>query len=275
MEDERRMMDFEDERRMMDFKDILYNSEDGIARVTLNNPEKMNRLSIETMQEVVAAVNEAKEDESVRVVVIQAAGDKAFCAGANLADFSGLSPVESRDVFRAFADLSKVFVDLGKPSIAAVNGLALAGGFGLAIYPDITIASDRAKFGLPEINVGIWSCMVSASLPRIVGRKKALELLATGEMIDAREAERIGLVNKVVPHEELEDTVRNLALTLSNKSPAVMRLGRDSYYTMLDMNFDQAVEYMLDVLALVMSTEDHKEGLSAFSEKRKPVWRNK
>lgn len=259
----------------MYFKDILYDTEEGIARVTLNIPEKMNRISIETMKEVVGALNKAKEDDSVRVVIIQAAGDKAFCAGANLSDFSGLSPVESRDVFRAFANLSKVFVDLGKPSIAAVNGLALAGGFGLAIYPDITIASERAKFGLPEINVGIWSCMVSASLPRIVGRKKALELLATGEMIDAREAERIGLINRVVPHGELEETVTDLARRLSQKCPAVMRLGRDSFYTMLDMDFNKALEYLLDVLALIMSTEDHREGLAAFLEKRKPVWKNR
>ncbi len=183
--------------------------------------------------------------------------------------------MESRDVFRAFADLSKVFADLGKPSIAAVNGLALAGGFGLAIYPDITIASERAKFGLPEINVGIWSCMVSASLPRVLGRKKALELLLTGDAIDAKEAERLGLINRVVPHEQLEQTVTEMARSLSQKCPAVMRLGRDSYYTMQDMDFNPSLEYLLDVLALIMSTEDHKEGLAAFLEKRKPVWKNR
>lgn len=259
----------------MAYKDVLYQTEDGIARVTLNNPEKLNRLSIETMTEVVGALNEAKNDDSVRVIVVQAAGDKAFCAGANLADFQGHTPVESREVFRAFANLSKVFVDLGKPSIAAVNGMALAGGCGLAIYPDITIASDRAKFGLPEINVGIWSCMVSASLPQMLGRKKALELLMTGDMIDAAEAKEIGLVNHVVPHEKLDETVSDFARKLSKKCPAVMRLGRDSFYNMLDMEFDKALEYLLDVLAIVMSTEDHKEGVAAFLEKRKPVWKNK
>ena len=259
----------------MSYNDILYGVEEGIGRVTLNVPEKMNRLSTATMKEIVDALNLAKEDDSVRVIIIQAAGDKAFCAGANLEDFSGLSPVESRDVFRAFADLSKIFVDLQKPSIAAVNGLALAGGCGLAIYPDITIASERAKFGLPEINVGLWSCMVSASLPKVLGRKKALELLLTGDMIDAKEAERIGLVNRVVPHDQLEQTVTDLARKLSKKSPAVMRLGRDSYYTMLDMEFDKSLEYLLDVLALIVSTEDHKEGVAAFLEQRKPVWKNR
>ncbi len=259
----------------MGYQDILYGVEDEIARVTLNIPEKMNRLSIAGMKEVADALHRARDDESVRVVIIQAAGDKAFCAGANLADFSGLTPLESREVFRAFADLSKVFVDLHKPSIAAVNGLALAGGCGLAIYPDITIASERAKFGLPEINVGIWPCMVSASLSRILGQKKALELLLTGDTIDANEAERIGLVNRVVPHDQLEQTVTDLARKLSKKSPAVMRLGRDSYYTMREMDFDTSLEYLLDVLALIMSTEDHQEGVAAFLEQRKPVWKNK
>jgi len=259
----------------MTYDDIIYEIEDGIAKVTLNLPEKMNRLSIKTMKEIVRALNEAKDNESVRVIIIQAAGDRAFCAGANLDDFIGRTPIDSRDTFRAFADLSRIFVDLGKPSIAAVNGLALAGGCGLAIYPDITIASERAKFGLPEINVGLWSCMVSASLSRILGRKKAVELLLTGDMIDAREAERIGLINRVVSHDELEETVMDLARKLSKKCPAVMRLGRDSFYTILDMEFDKALAYLLDVLALIMSTEDHKEGLTAFMEKRKPVWRNR
>ena len=259
----------------MSYQDILYAVEDGIARLTLNVPEKMNRLSITTMKEVVDALNRAKVDREVRVVVIQAAGDKAFCAGANIADFAGLSPLESREVFRAFVDLSKVFIDMHKPSIAAVNGLALAGGCGLALYPDITIASDRAKFGLPEINVGIWSCMVSASLPNLVGRKKALELLITGDMIDAQEAERIGLINRVVPHDQLEQAVTDLARKISKKSPAVMRLGRDSYYTLLDMEYGKSLEYVLYVLALISSTDDHKEGVAAFLEQRKPVWKNR
>ena len=259
----------------MTYKDILYEIEGGVAQLTLNIPEKMNRLSNETMKEVVAALTDVKVDESVKVVVIKAAGDKAFCAGANLADFKGLSAVEGRKVFSAFADLSRIFINLGKPSIAAVNGLALAGGCGLAIYPDITIASENAKFGLPEINVGVWSCMVSSSLPRMVGRKKALELLMTGDMIDAHEAERIGLVNRVVPHDRLEETVMDMARKISKKSPVVMSLGRDSYYTMLDMEFDKAVTYLLEMLALIIGTEDCQEGVTAFMEKRKPVWKGR
>ena len=259
----------------MNYKNILYEVENNIAKITLNIPEKMNRLSNQTIKEVIAGLKEAKEDESVHVIVIRAAGDKAFCAGADLADFKGLSPVEGRKVFTAFADLSRFFIDLGKPSIAAVNGLALAGGCGLAIYPDITIASENANFGLPEINVGVWSCMVSASLSRLVGRKKALELLMSGDIIDAKEAERIGLINQVVPLEELEATVMDLARKISKKSPMVMSLGRDSFYTMLDMNFDKAVIYLLEMLALIISTEDCQEGVTAFMEKREPIWKNR
>jgi enoyl-CoA hydratase/carnithine racemase len=257
------------------YKSILYNIEDGIARLTLNNPEKLNRLSIETMKEIVSALKGAKSDDAVRVILIQAAGDKAFCAGANLQDFQDLNTVEARRVFRAFAELSSVFMDLGKPSIAAVDGLALAGGCGLAIYPDITIASERAKFGLPEINVGLWSCMVSASLPRILGTKKALELLLTGDVIDAGEAERIGLVNRVVPHEQLQQTAMDLARKLSQKSSVIMGLGRDSFYTMLGMGYKEALNYLLEVLAVIMGSDDCKEGLAAFVEKRKPVWKNR
>ena len=259
----------------MAYKDILYDVDDGIARVTLNIPEKMNRLSIETMKEIVAALTEAKDDELVRVIIILGAGESAFCAGAGLGDFMGRSTMEVRKVFDAFADLSRFFIDLGKPSIAAVNGLALAGGCGLAIYPDITIASEKAKFGLPEINVGLWPCMVSAALPRVLGAKKAVELMLTGDIIDAEEAERIGLINRVVPHDKLEETVMALARKLSKKSSIVMSAGRRSFYTMLGMEYNEAMIYLLDVLALIMSTEDSKEGLTAFLEKRKPVWKNR
>lgn len=258
----------------MAYKDILYDIEDGIARVTLNIPEKMNRLSIETMKEIVAALKEAKDDEAVRVIIIQGAGN-AFCAGADLGDFMGRSTMEVRKVFDAFADLSRVFIDLGKPSIAAVHGIALAGGCGLAIYPDITVASEKAKFGLPEINVGLWPCMVSAALPRILGAKKAMELMLTGDIIDAEEAERIGLINRVVPQDKLEETVMALARKLCKKSSLVMSAGRRSFYTMLGMEYNEAMIYLLDVLALIMSTEDSKEGLTAFLEKRKPVWKNR
>jgi len=181
----------------------------------------------------------------------------------------------NREQYGLYAKLSLAFPSLGKPSIAAVNGLALAGGCGLAIYPDITIASENAKFGVPEINVGIWSMMVSASLLRAVGRKKALELMCTGEIIDAYEAQRIGLINRVVPADQLENAVMDLAEKFKNKSPAIMELGLNAFYTMADMEFTKAVMYLREMVVLLLSTEDSQEGVTAFLEKRKPKWKGK
>jgi len=153
--------------------------------------------------------------------------------------------------------------------------VALAGGCGLAIYPDITIASEDAKFGTPEINVGVWPMMVSASLLRAVGRKKALEMMFTGDIIDASEAERIGLVNKVVPNDQLERSAVDLANRLKEKSPAIMKLGRDTFYTMMDMEFNQAVEYLKEMIVVLLGTEDAQEGCKAFVERRQPKWKGR
>jgi len=259
----------------MDYRDIAYETKDNIATITLNRPEKMNRLSVDNMKQLCSALDRARDDSEVRVVIITGAGDKAFCAGADLNDFRGLGALEARKKFEAFADISRKFIVLEKPSIASVNGLALAGGFGLAIYPDITIASEKAMFGLPEINVGLWSCIVSVALPRIIGRKKALELLMTGRLISAVQAESMGLINCVVPHNKLARATEELARELSVKSPLILRLGRRSFYGMLDMEYEKGINYILDALAVIISTEDCQEGVAAFVEKRKPIWKSR
>ena len=258
----------------MKYSKILYEVKNHVAKITLNEPEKMNRLMYEMIQEIMSALEEAKGDKEVQVIVITGAG-KAFCAGANIAEFRKKPAIEDYYHYEAYMKMSEVFPKVGKPTIAMVNGLALAGGCGLAIFPDITIASETAKFGLPEINVGVWSAMVSATLARVMGRKKAIELLMTGEMIDAREAERIGWVNKVVPPGELEKETMAVAEKLKEKSPVIMRLGRDSFYTMWDMNFDNAMRYLRDIIVIVLATEDSQEGVNAFLEKRKPVWKGR
>ena len=259
----------------MDYEEILYKVTEGIAIVTLNRPEKLNRLTNRAMLELINALEEAKADEEVKVIVLTAAGDKAFCAGADIGEFQNLTPVESREKNDLYGRLIKVFPTLGKPCIAAVQGLALAGGCGLAISADITIASEDAKLGVPEIKAGLWSMMASAILRRVVGRKKALELLLTGDIIEAREAERIGLVNKVVPKEDLESTVMQFARTLTEKSSVILKLGRDAFYSTEDMEFTKALDYLRDMAAFLNSTEDSKEGIKAFLEKRKPIWRGK
>jgi enoyl-CoA hydratase/carnithine racemase len=258
----------------MKYEGILYDIKDNIAKITLNMAEKRNRLSTKAMTEIIDALEKATKDEKAKVVIITGAGG-VFCAGADLAGAKADTAMDSREEYSAYAKLCTIFNTLGKPSIAAVNGLAVAGGLGLAIYPDITIASGNAKFGTPEINVGMWPMMVSASLSRAVGRKKALELMYTGDIIDAYEAQRIGLVNQVVPEEKLEERVMALANKLRDKSPVILRLGRDAFYQMQDLEFSKAVEYLRDMIALLLSTEDSQEGIAAFLEKRKPVWKGR
>ena len=259
----------------MTYEGILYDIRDNIAKITLNMPEKRNRLTSKIVGEIIDALEKAKEDEEVRVVIITGAGDKAFCVGGEIAEFRGHAAPENRQSFNAYSEMWETFATLGKPSIAAVNGVALAGGCGLAICPDVTIASDRARFGCPEINVGVWSMTASGIIIRTVTWKKALELLFTGDIIDAYEAEKIGLVNKVVPAEKLEETVMELANKLKSKSPVIMKVGRDSFYAIRDMEFSKAEGYLLDMLALLLTTEDSQEGTLAFLEKREPVWKGR
>ena len=259
----------------MNYQNILYEIKEKVAWIILNQPEKRNPLSNLTMRELIDALGKAKEDEGVRVVVITGAGDKAFCAGANIGEFKGNTVPENREQYGLYARLCLEVPSLGKPSIAAVNGLALAGGCGLALYPDITIASEKARFGVPEITVGVWPMMVSASLVRAVGRKKTLELMCTGEMIDAQEAWRIGLVNQVVAQDQLQNTVIALAEKFKSKSPVIMKLGLEAFYTMADMEFSKAVIYLKEMVALLLNTEDAQEGVTAFMEKRKPIWKGR
>jgi enoyl-CoA hydratase/carnithine racemase len=257
----------------MKYENIIYELDEGIATVRLNRPEKRNRLSIQTLWEIINALESARDDNEVKVIIITGTGDKAFCAGADIKEFIGNPNLVNRKQYEAYAKLCTVFSSLGKPSIASVRGLALAGGCGLAIYPDITIASENAKFGTPEINVGVWPMMVSASLMRAVGRKRALEMMFTGDIIDAKEAQMFGLVNKVVKNEHLEKETMALANKLKKKSPAIMKLGRDAFYTMMDMEFDKAVEYLKEMVVVLLGTRDAQEGCKAFVEKRNPVWK--
>ncbi len=259
----------------MNYEDILYGVKDNVAWITLNMPQKHNRLNSRTIQEVLGALEKAKDDEKVRVIVITGAGDRAFCAGVDINEFTGSTTMGYRRIYSGYARLCLVFSTLGKPSIAAINGLALGGGCGLAIYPDISIASENARFATPEVNVGIWPMMVSAMLSRTVGRKKALEMMLTGDMLDAQEAERIGLINKVVPADKLEESVTELADKIKGKSPTVIKLGLDAFYGMSDLEYSKALGYLRDMVVLLLSTEDSQEGVKAFLEKRQPVWKGR
>lgn len=255
---------------------VLYEVAAGVARITINRPEARNALSHEVMLGLLEAFERARRDEAVRVVVLTGAGDKAFCAGGDLGGRALQQGfVDRHHDRRAFADLFRRMNGLGKPLIARVRGHCLAGGFGLALGCDLVVASDDASFGTPEVKRGLMPMMIMATIFRNVGRKKGMELLLTGDRISAADAERLGLINYAVPAAALDAKVDELAAKVAAMSPAVVRLGRDAFYAMSDMGFDQALDYLQAMLTVNLGTEDAIEGVRAFLEKRDPVWKGR
>ena len=253
--------------------ELLYAAADGIARVTINRPERRNAMSFGVMQGLRDAMARARGDDTVRVVVLTGAGDKAFCAGADLTSIAENSGAAAAHEGRGLlADLFRDMWSLGKPIVARVRGYALAGGFGLACACDAIVASDDAVFGTPEINVGLWPFMITVPLLRSMPPKTALELMMTGRRVSADEGARIGFVQRVVPVDELDATVDALAGDLAAKSPLVMRWGRESFYRVLEMDADAALSYLQGMLTVTTQTDDAAEGVAAFAEKRAPRW---
>src|SRR4051812_45894730 len=256
--------------------EVLYEVGAGIARITINRPERRNAMSFEVMQGLRESVARARADESVRVLVLTGAGDKAFCAGADLGGggiaSSGADAHEGRGLL---ADLFRDMWKLGKPIIARVQGYALAGGFGLACACDLIVASDDSTFGTPEINIGLWPYMITVPLLRSMPPKTALDLMMTGRRVSAEEGARIGFVQRVVPVAELDATVDALTAELANKSPIIMRWGRDAFYRVLEMDADAALSYLQSMLTITSQTEDSAEGVAAFAEKRAPQWKGR
>jgi enoyl-CoA hydratase len=259
-----------------DYELVLYEVSDGVATVTLNDPEKANRLSAQMLVELVDAIKTAKGAEEVRAVVLTGAGEKAFCAGADLGGFGADVPlVEKHFASDLFLEFFRLMPRLGKPSLCAANGHVLAGGLGLALSCDLLIAKEGAKFGTPEINVGAFPYMIMAVIYRNVPRKKVNEMMLLGERMSAAEAVEYGLANKVVPAGEFDAAVADWAGKLASKSPVLMRLGHDAMYCQQDMALDDALEFLRSQLSLTMSTEDIVEGVTAFFEKRDPDWKGR
>jgi enoyl-CoA hydratase len=256
------------------FEKIRYEvDEQLVATITLDDPETRNALGDEILDELLAAFAQARQDPNVRVVVLTSSHDKVFSAGGNLAGFAADLPlVHKHFATDRFPRLFRAIGELGKPTICAANGHVLAGSLGIALACDLIVASDKAMFGTPEINVGVFPFMIMALIYRNVGRKKTNELLLLGERLTAKEALEIGLVNKVVPARGMELEVRDWAEKLAAKSPVMMRLGKDAMYRQQDMAFDDALEYLHHNLTLSFSTEDIQEGVKAFFEKREPQW---
>lgn len=242
-----------------------------IATLTLNRPERRNALSGQLMRELYRGFQECADDDSIRVVIVRGAGGN-FCAGADLNEVMNKTIMEYRKHFAVLPEVFRNIARMGKPVIAAVEGYALAGGCGLAATCDLTIASEDASLGVTEIKVGLFPMVISAPIFRLIGRKRGFELFFTGEMLSAREAADIGLINRAVPKERFEDEVMGLANKLAALSPTVLRLGKDALYTQADMEYFKAMDYLKDMVAVVSTTEDSKEGIDAFLHKRKPQW---
>jgi 3-hydroxypropionyl-coenzyme A dehydratase len=261
----------------MDYSTLRYEiSEKGVATIALDQPDTRNALSDELLGELIAALEAARDDDEVRCVVLTSTHDRIFSAGANLGGFAAEVPlVHKHFATERFPRLFRLIGELGKPTICAANGHVLAGALGIALACDLVIAREGARFGTPEINVGLFPFMIMALIYRNVPRKKTNELLLLGEQISAEEAERIGLVNRVVPAERFDGAVREWAEKLAAKSPVMMRLGKDAMFRQLDLPFLEALEFLRSQLTIAFSTDDIQEGVRAFFEKRDPEWRGR
>ena len=261
----------------MAYEKIRYGvAEGGVATVTLDDPDTRNSLSNELLTELTESLARARDSDDVRAIVLTSSHDRVFSAGANLGGFGADVPLVHKHFgSERFVQLFRLIGELGKPTICAANGHVLAGALGLALACDLIVARADARFGCPEINVGVFPFMVMALIYRNVPRKKTTELLLLGEQISAEEAERFGIVNRVASEAEFDALVRDWAERLASKSPAIMRLGKDAMFRQQDMAFADALEYLHAQLTIALSTEDIVEGVTAFFEKREPVWKGR
>lgn len=256
-------------------ENVLLERRGRIALITINRPDKLNALNIATRKELADTLDELRNDEEVRVAVITGAGEKAFVAGADISEFAGRTAVQQRAVMKE----RSVFVsaeDFPKPLVAMINGFCLGGGCELALSCDIRIASDRAKFGQPEINLGIIPGGGGTQrLTRLIGEGKAMQLILTGEMINAQEAYRLGLVNEVHPAAELEAKTMEMANKIAEKSPIALAMAKTSVKNAARTTLREGLDREIDLFALCFSSEDKEEGVRAFLEKRKPEFKGK
>ncbi|MEM7798125.1 MAG: enoyl-CoA hydratase-related protein [Chloroflexota bacterium] len=246
---------------------LLYESNRMVATLTINRPERRNALSGEVIESMLAKLDEIDADPAVRVVVLTGAGEKAFCAGADLGGGVGGQGTNR------YAELLKRIVSFPKPTVARVRGYCLAGGMGLMLACDIVIADESAKFGTPEVNVGLWPSMISALIYRNMLPKHALPMILLGDRFGVKQADQMGFLTEVTSPETLDKRIAEIAQALSEKSPIGMRLGKASYLAMQNMSFEEGVDYLSGQLSQVASTKDAQEGILAFMEKRKPIFK--
>ena len=253
---------------------VIVEKQDLIGLLTLNRPAEMNTFNVPFARELNDALWEMDRDPEVRVVVIQAAG-KHFSAGISLPEFKDKTNKDYREFIRLMDEHNHTIAKMKKPVIASVKGFALANGAGLVFACDLAVAAEDAKLGTTAINVGLICTGPAVPLARSLGRKKLLEMILTGDMISASEAERLGLVNKVVPPDELEAATMELAGKLAAKSPMALQIGKTAMYAMQDVPYHHSIDYLSELFAALCSTEDAEEGVRAFLEKRKPTWKER
>ncbi|MBI3180793.1 MAG: enoyl-CoA hydratase/isomerase family protein [Myxococcales bacterium] len=259
----------------MEDRQVQYQAEGGRALLTIDREKARNSLSPEVISQLHECLSRAEADQEIRVVVLTGAGEKAFSAGGDLSGMSADGFLGGHEGRRRYGALLLRLQSFPKPTVARVNGHALAGGLGLLLCCDLAVAADRAEFGTPEIDVGLFPMMVMALLVRHLGRKRALELVMTGERICAERAREWGLINRVVPAAELDGAVAALVEKLAQKSRAVLGLGKRAFLTAEDLPLEQAIEFLASQLSLNVCAEDAAEGVTAFLEKRKPRWNDR
>jgi enoyl-CoA hydratase/carnithine racemase len=256
----------------MDFETIIVEKENHIGVITLNRPEQLNTFTTALARELSEALADMDRDETIRVVILKGNG-RVFCAGIDVSVMPMKSILEYRPWIQDMEKMSLTIAHMVKPVIVAAHGVAAANGAGLVAAADLAIIAEGTRIGATAINVGLFCMGPAVPLSRSLGRKRALEMLLTGDFIDAEKAERIGLVNKVVPSDKLMDEAMNLATKLASKSPIALQMGKKAFYTMSDMVFEKALEYSNEMFVELCTTEDAIEGIQAFQEKRDPVWK--
>jgi enoyl-CoA hydratase/carnithine racemase len=255
------------------YEHVLYESDD-IALVTMNRPKKRNALSLDHMQDLISCLEAIGEAREAQVVILRGAGP-AFCAGHDLSEMVGRDPGFYRRLFDVCCELMEIIQTIPQPVIAQVHGVATAAGCQLAATCDLIVASEDARFATPGVKIGLFCSTPMVALSRAIGQKKAMEMLLTGEFISAEEALAEGLVNKVVPAEDLEIETRTLAEKIAEASPIVVGIGKGAFYKQLEMPTEQAYAYTKEVMSFNASFADAQEGICAFLEKRKPGWKGR
>ncbi|MBU2488857.1 MAG: enoyl-CoA hydratase/isomerase family protein, partial [Proteobacteria bacterium] len=243
---------------------LLYEKDGAVARITINREERRNALSPEAMSLFLQHLDTAEADDEVRVVLVTAKGQRAFCAGADLSSGMGSGSAEGMSAFRDFASTLKRLAGFPKPTVARVNGSCVAGGTGIMLACDVVYAVDTAKFGTPEVNVGLFPMMIGALIFRNAPRKKAMEMMLMGKTLTAPEALELGMITRFFPPDALDGAVEEALCLLAGKSPIGMRIGKSAFHKMADMPFEQALDFLSEKLAEVASTEDAVEGITAY-----------